>query len=187
MCGNPRAHVLRAFHWLTSRRRRLPLADPASQWLLYSPLIGRRPGHSRSCPLMCRSCVWCRGRGCSTTASGCKHTHACTHHGAGPRDAQYVLCIIWSTQCFMAPPPQTHSQNTKARAHWTRQKRETLRNPAHLIMLLCDLLNKSDGQTLQLGLYRHKHFYFSDSKDWGLTTQIWAQRWQKCCPPPIQL
>ena len=94
MCGNPRAHVLRAFHWLTSRRRSLPLADPASQWLPYSPLIGRRPGHSRSCPLMCRSCVWCRGRGCSTTASGCKHTHACTYHGAGPRDAQYVLCII---------------------------------------------------------------------------------------------
>lgn len=60
MCGNPRAHVLRALHWLLSRQRRTPLADPSSQWLLYSPLIGRRPGHSRSCPLMCLSCVWCR-------------------------------------------------------------------------------------------------------------------------------
>lgn len=60
MCADPRAHVLRAFDWLSSRLRRTPLVDTSSQWLLYSPLIGRRFGHSRSCPLMCRPCARCR-------------------------------------------------------------------------------------------------------------------------------
>lgn len=71
MCGNPRAHVLRASHWLAPRRRRTPLVGPSSQWLLPESVIGRRSGHSRSCPLMYRPCVRCRaGRLEPTTASG---------------------------------------------------------------------------------------------------------------------
>lgn len=58
MCANPRAHALRALHWLPCRRRRAPLAEPFSQWSQWSPLTGRRPRHSRSCPLMCRPWVW---------------------------------------------------------------------------------------------------------------------------------
>lgn len=76
MCGNPRAQLLRAFYWLSSRLWRTPLADASSQWSLYYTLIGRWPGHSRFGPLMCCSCVQSRAGLLYYGVRVCKHTYA---------------------------------------------------------------------------------------------------------------
>lgn len=97
---------------------RAPLAEPSSQWLLDEALIGRRRGHSRSCPLMCRPCVrWRRRRRLEPSilsrASGCKHTDA----RAVPVPVRCTICSMHLMGTVLVAPPITYISTSAGKSH----------------------------------------------------------------------